>query len=185
MDNIRRLPGVDHHPSRPICLGHPQIAFPHRPMKLYGELIHPVPFAALVKGSRGDAAVLLSTLFITLFFGLTEAIVVGFALGSVLFIHRMSKTTAIETHTPFVSDDRADTADGGDVYLDEKKITHMPDYQRVRLGIGRTFQVPRFLQRSSIRDNLLIGADLGNKIGYLPGFFGRKSGNFNEDLPDG
>lgn len=73
-------------------------------------------------------------------------------------------------------------ADGGDVYFDEKNITKMPDYQRVRLGIGRTFQTPRFLQRSSIRDNLLIGADLGNKIGYLEGFFGKRSKNFNDDL---
>src|SRR5690606_37395144 len=55
-------------------------------------------FTALLRGSRGDAAVLLATLFITLFFGLTEAIVVGFALGSVLFIHRMSQTTAVEAN---------------------------------------------------------------------------------------
>ena len=73
-------------------------------------------FAALVKGSRGDAAVLLSTLFITLFFGLTEAIVVGFALGSVLFIHRMSQTTAVEANMPLVREDIADdqTRDGYD-----------------------------------------------------------------------
>lgn len=74
--------------------------------------------------------------------------------------------------------------DSGDIYFDEKKITHMPDYQRVRLGIGRTFQTPRFLQRSSIRDNLLIGADLGNRIGYFQGFFGKKSDNFNDDLSE-
>ena len=65
-------------------------------------------FAALLKGSRGDAAVLLATLFITLFFGLTEAIVVGFALGSVLFIHRMSETTAVEANMPLVREDIAD-----------------------------------------------------------------------------
>ena len=28
------------------------------------------------------------------------------------------------------------------------------------MGIGRTFQTPRFLDRSNIRDNLLLGADL-------------------------
>lgn len=65
-------------------------------------------FAALLRGSRGDAAVLLATLFITLFFGLTEAIVVGFALGSVLFIHRMSQTTAVEANMPLVREDIAD-----------------------------------------------------------------------------
>ena len=62
-------------------------------------------FATLLRASRGDAAVLLATFGITLFRGLTEAIVVGFALGSVLFIHRMSQTTALEPHVPLVAED--------------------------------------------------------------------------------
>jgi sulfate permease, SulP family len=33
---------------------------------------------------------------------------VGFALGSVLFIHRMSQTTALETHVPLVAEDVPD-----------------------------------------------------------------------------
>lgn len=45
---------------------------------------------ALVRSSRADAVVLAVTLGLTVFRDLTEAIVVGFALGSVLFIHRMS-----------------------------------------------------------------------------------------------
>jgi sulfate permease, SulP family len=60
-------------------------------------------FATLLRASRGDAVVLLATFGITLFRGLTEAIVVGFALGSVLFIHRMSQTTALETQVPLVA----------------------------------------------------------------------------------
>ena len=62
-------------------------------------------FATLLRASRGDAAVLLATFGLTLFKGLTEGIVVGFALGSVLFIHRMSQTTALETHVPLVAED--------------------------------------------------------------------------------
>ena len=65
-------------------------------------------FATLLRASRGDAAVLLATFGITLFRGLTEAIVVGFALGSVLFIHRMSQTTALETHVPLAVEDVPD-----------------------------------------------------------------------------
>lgn len=65
-------------------------------------------FATLLRVSRGDALVLLSTFFLTIFRSLSEAIIVGFAIGSVLFIHRMSKTTAIETHVPFVIDDEPD-----------------------------------------------------------------------------
>ena len=76
------------------------------------------------------------------------------------------------------------TADSGDVYFNEEKITDKPDYARARMGIGRTFQTPRFLQRSSVRDNLMIGADLGNKIGYLADFFGKKSNNFYQELKE-
>jgi SulP family sulfate permease len=65
--------------------------------------------ALLLRASAGDAAVLLVTFLLTIFRDLTEAIVVGFALGSVLFIGRMSKTTAVETHTPFVAEDRPDS----------------------------------------------------------------------------
>ncbi|MEO8464777.1 MAG: SulP family inorganic anion transporter [Gammaproteobacteria bacterium] len=66
-------------------------------------------FVNLLRASRGDAAVLLATFLLTIFRSLSEAIVVGFALGSVLFIHRMSRATAIAAHTPFVEEDQADT----------------------------------------------------------------------------
>jgi SulP family sulfate permease len=59
--------------------------------------------AALVRAGWGDAAVLGVTFALTIFRDLTEAIVVGFALGSVLFIHRMSQAAAVETRTPFVA----------------------------------------------------------------------------------
>ena len=66
--------------------------------------------ATLLRSRGGDAAVLLVTFLLTIFVGLTEAIVVGFALGSILFIHRMSQTTAIAAHLPFAEE--ADRADG-------------------------------------------------------------------------
>ncbi len=65
-------------------------------------------FATLLRVSRGDALVLLVTFGLTIFRNLTEAILVGFALGSVLFIHRMSKATAIETQIPLVTEDEPD-----------------------------------------------------------------------------
>jgi sulfate permease, SulP family len=52
---------------------------------------------ALLRSSRGDAVVLAVTLGLTVFRDLTEAIVVGFALGSVLFIHRMSQAARVTT----------------------------------------------------------------------------------------
>lgn len=50
--------------------------------------------------------------------------------------------------------------DSGEIFFDSEEITKIPSYTRARMGIGRTFQTPRFLDRSNIRDNLLLGADL-------------------------
>lgn len=69
-------------------------------------------FWTLVRGSRGDAVVLLATFGLTVFRDLTEAIIVGFALGSVLFIHRMSETTSVHTEAAFVGEDEADVING-------------------------------------------------------------------------
>ncbi len=52
--------------------------------------------ATLLRSSFGDAVVLAITFLLTILVGLTEAIVVGFALGSALFIQRMSKIAAVE-----------------------------------------------------------------------------------------
>lgn len=51
--------------------------------------------AILLRSSREDAVLLMVTLLLTVFRDLTEAILVGFALGSVLFIHRMSQATGV------------------------------------------------------------------------------------------
>jgi sulfate permease, SulP family len=65
-------------------------------------------FALLIRSSRGDATVLLATFLLTVFRDLTEGILVGFALGAALFIHRMAEMTGIEADTPLVAADRAD-----------------------------------------------------------------------------
>jgi len=68
-------------------------------------------FATLLRSSWGDAAVLLATFLLTIFRDLTEGIVVGFALGSILFIHRMAQTTGIEAHSPLAAQDKPDSQD--------------------------------------------------------------------------
>lgn len=65
-------------------------------------------FAILLRTSPGDAAVLLATFGLTVFRGLTEGIVVGFALGTLLFIHRMAQATGVEVHLPPITEDQAD-----------------------------------------------------------------------------
>jgi len=75
-------------------------------------------FATLIRSSYGDATVLLATFLLTIFRDLTEGILVGFALGAVLFINRMAQMTGVEDRTPLVSEDRSDAGDGDRVPYD-------------------------------------------------------------------
>jgi SulP family sulfate permease len=72
------------------------------------NMIEKHAMAALVRSSRGDAAVLAVTLLLTVFRDLTEAIIVGFALGAILFIDRMGRAVSVETHKPFSTEDVPD-----------------------------------------------------------------------------
>ena len=67
-------------------------------------------FMVLLRASRGDAAVLLSTFLLVVFRDLTEGIVVGFGIGVLLFLHRMAQSVEIAnarsvTETEDVADD--------------------------------------------------------------------------------
>lgn len=78
------------------------------------NMIEKHAFAALLRASRGDAVVLLVTFALVMFRDLTEGIVVGFALGAVLFIDRMAKSIAIEADVPMTLDDVADAGEDYD-----------------------------------------------------------------------
>lgn len=54
-------------------------------------------FWTLVKSSKGDAMVVIVTFLLVVFRDLTEGIVVGFALGGLVFIRRMSDAAEVET----------------------------------------------------------------------------------------
>lgn len=66
--------------------------------------------AALLRSGRGEAMVLAATFFLTIFRDLTEAIVVGVAIGSVLFIHRMGRATEAASGRVMIPQDEADDA---------------------------------------------------------------------------
>ncbi len=68
-------------------------------------------FATLVRASRGDAVVLLTTFLLVVFRDLTEGILAGFAVGTLLFLHRMAQGVAVEHGVPAVEPDRGDFAD--------------------------------------------------------------------------
>lgn len=77
------------------------------------------------------------------------------------------------------------SADSGSILLDGKEISHLPPHTRSRLGIGRTFQTPRFLSRANIDVNLRLGDDLKNHhIGYLKSYFSSQNKNFENNLDE-
>lgn len=53
-------------------------------------------FRALIRASQGDAVVVIVTFLLVVFRDLTTGIVVGFALGGIVFIRRMSEAASIE-----------------------------------------------------------------------------------------
>ena len=89
-------------------------------------------FATLLRTSPGDAVVLLATFGLTVFRGLTEGIVVGFALGALLFIHRMAQSAGVEVHVPPIPEDQADTA-GADRRPYDPVIATDPDVAVYRI----------------------------------------------------
>lgn len=47
--------------------------------------------------------------------------------------------------------------DAGEVLLNGRKITSLPVFSRIRLGIGRTFQQPRVVGELTVEENVLLG----------------------------
>lgn len=88
-------------------------------------------FSTLLRTSPGDAVVLLATFGLTIFRGLTEGIVVGFALGALLFIHRMAQSAGVEVHVPPIPEDQADTGAGRRPY--DPTIATDPDVAVYRI----------------------------------------------------
>ena len=69
-------------------------------------------FISLLRASPGDALVLLATFLLTVFRDLTEGMVVGFALGAMLFIGRMAQSAGIERHSSLAAPALPDASNG-------------------------------------------------------------------------
>ena len=61
------------------------------------NMVEKVEIWHLARANRADALVTAATFLLVVFRDLTEGIVVGFALGGLVFIHRMSQTTTLDT----------------------------------------------------------------------------------------
>ncbi|MDV4150462.1 ABC transporter ATP-binding protein [Clostridium sp. AL.422] len=74
--------------------------------------------------------------------------------------------------------------DDGQIIFDGKDITKEKAHNIARIGLGRTFQTPRFLERSNIRENLMLGQDLRYQTGYLKSYFHAKEKSLNDELDE-
>lgn len=75
-------------------------------------------FKSLMKNSKSDVAVLLTTFLLTVIFDLTIAIEIGLLLALVLFMKRMSEVTRIT-----VAKEQLDLSHEGEIYHEEEKLT--------------------------------------------------------------
>ena len=72
--------------------------------------------------------------------------------------------------------------DQGSIHLGGQDVTKVPAHKRAAMGLARTFQAPRFMYRSTIRDNLLLGTDCGNQMGYWKSLLGKKGLPFDKEV---
>ncbi|RIA37427.1 SulP family sulfate permease [Hephaestia caeni] len=91
-------------------------------------------FATLIRASRGDAVVLLVTFLLVIFRDLTQGILVGFALSSLLFLHRMAQAAEVENVVSIAEEDRADTVNGNGRHPYEAGLATDPDVAVVRVS---------------------------------------------------
>jgi branched-chain amino acid transport system ATP-binding protein len=49
----------------------------------------------------------------------------------------------------------------GKILFDGKDVLHAPMYQRARMGIGRTFQIPQPMHELTVRENLMVAQRFG------------------------
>jgi len=75
-------------------------------------------------------------------------------------------------------------ADQGTIWIDGEDVTKVASHDRARKGLARTFQSPHFLKRSTIRENMLLGTDLADQVGYLKSFFGKKTSDFDAEVEE-
>jgi sulfate permease, SulP family len=91
-------------------------------------------FTALVRASRSDAVVVLATFLLTVFRDLTEGILAGFGLSSLLFMHRMAKAIDVERLPALIQEDRPDSAKGQERAAYDAALATDPDVVVVRIS---------------------------------------------------
>jgi branched-chain amino acid transport system ATP-binding protein len=70
------------------------------------------------------------------------------------------KTTAFNLITGEIRPDK------GEVIFEGKDVTYDPTYKKCRMGIARTYQIPKPFLNMTVLENLLVGAIYGANMGY-------------------
>ena len=115
--------------------------------------------AVLLRASRADALVLLTTFLLAAFRDVTEAIIAGVALGGLAFIARMSRAASVERSGAFPLDDQPDTGGGERTPYDEAgaRDPELVVYRlRGALFFGAAAAIGPVLDRVSDRSRLVV-----------------------------
>jgi len=120
-------------------------------------------FVALIRGSRADAVVLLSTFVLTVFVDLTTGIAVGVVLGAFLFLHRMAEAVEVASGVELIAEDKADI-NGARTAYDTEQATD-PEVMIYRISgalfFGATAAVSTVLDRVGAPPRSFV-LDFGN-----------------------
>jgi len=136
------------------------------------------------RGDRGDREAILRLEGVNKAFGgviaaenVTFSVYVGGIMG-LIGPNGAGKTTILNVVSGIYE------VDSGRIYLGDEEITSRPAHIRARMGLARTFQSPRFLQRSNISDNLKLGTDLAEQFGFFKSYFWKKGFDFQAELDE-
>jgi len=118
-------------------------------------------FATLLRASRGDALVLLVTFLLVVFRDLTEGILAGFVVGSLLFLHRMAQSVEIEhAPRPLLEEDKADASNGEPRKAYDPTVATDPDVVVYRISgaffFGAAASVAAALERIGERPKAYV-----------------------------
>ena len=74
--------------------------------------------------------------------------------------------------------------DSGVINFLGKNVIPMKSHDRARMGMGRTFQTPRFLERADIEENILLATDLGERRSFVKSFLSPRNKAFIPQLDE-
>lgn len=113
-------------------------------------------FWALLRGSRGDAVVLLATFLLTIFVDLITGIGVGVVFGALLFLHRMAEAVEVESGPNLMMEDAADSA--GTEIDATQTIGHDVMVYRINgaFFFGATARVSQILERLAVHPKVFV-----------------------------